>query len=81
MWPFDGRIVPKTVAEQRKEAASKAARLATDIGKLQSQVIALEKKIPYVRSHNEKKQLELRKLRIEEQLKQLEEQHHALLKV
>ncbi len=81
MWPFTGKPSGKTVAEQRKEAAGKAARLATDIGKLQSQVIAIEKKIPYIRSHNEKKQLEFRKLRIEEQIKQLEDQHHALLRV
>ncbi len=81
MWPFTGKPAGKTVAEQRKDAASKAARLATGIGKLQSQVVALEQKIPYVRSHAEKKQLEFRKLGIEEQIKRLEEQHHALMKV
>ncbi len=81
MWPFGGRIVPKTVAEQRKEASAKAARLATDIGKLQAQVIALERKIPYVRNHNEKKQLEFKKLKIEEQISQLEKQHHELMRV
>ncbi len=81
MWPFTGKPMGKTVAEQRKEAAANAARLATDIGNLQAQVIALERKIPYVRSHNEKKQLELRKLRIEEKIKQLEEKHHALMRV
>ncbi len=81
MWPFTGKPMGKTVAEQRKDAAAKSVRLATDIGRLHSQVIALEKKIPYVRSHTEKKQLEFRKLRIEEQIKQLEEKHHALMKV
>lgn len=81
MWPFTSKPIGKTVAEQRKEAAGKAARLATEIGRLQAQVVQLERKIPYIRGHSEKKMLEFKKLRIEEQIKQLEGQHHALMKV
>ncbi len=81
MWPFTGKPTGKTVAEQRKDAAGKAARLAARIRELNAKIAVLEKKIPYERNHSSKKRMEIESLKIAEQLKQLEEQHEKLMKV
>lgn len=79
MWPFgNGRRAGKTVAEKRTANASQIVLVANQISRLQSRVVWIEHNAPYERNDRKRKMLDIEKLQLEEKIKGLERQHHAL---
>ncbi len=79
LWPFGGgRRQGKTVAENRVDKTSQIVAVANAIHKLQSRVVWIERNAPYEKSDKKREQFDIEKIRIERQIKALEQQHHAL---
>ena len=68
----------RTVAEQRRDDTAKMAAVASQIQNLQSQVVRLEKNIPYIKNDAKRRRLDIQKLKIEQRIRELERNHHAL---
>ncbi|MAG15489.1 hypothetical protein CMO88_00335 [Candidatus Woesearchaeota archaeon] len=75
---FGGRRSGKTVAEKRVDNSSKITKLATEIHRLQSRVVWIERNAPYEKNNRRRKQMDLDKLKLEQRIQSLERQHHAL---
>ena len=68
----------RTVAEQRRDDSGKIRALAGKIQELHNKVVKLERDIPYERNDRKRRNMDLEKLRIEQQITQLERMHHSL---
>ena len=78
MWPFGGKRLGKTVAERRVDSTSKIVKVANEIHRLQARVVWIERNAPYERNDRRRKQMDIDKLKIEQRIQALEQQHHAL---